>query len=106
MLHIATSHLQELQSPRAMRPDYHLLDYLRKIEVLSLEDYNYAIEYTERPPVDGLVEYDFEPEEVRVKKERMARQEHNLEKERRQMRREKGKCKGADNTFQKARSFR
>jgi hypothetical protein len=101
MMHIATSHLQELQPAEGMRPDYFLLDYLRKIEVLSIEDYNYAIKYTERPPVDGLVDYGFEPKEVKMKKERMAHAEHNLEKERRQMRREKGKGKGAHKNFPK-----
>ena len=88
MVHIA-SHYQNLESYEKTRPDYFLLDHLRKYKLLSEDDYNNATEYSERPEVDGLVKYGHETMDMKLKKERAARELHDLQKERRQIRKEK-----------------
>lgn len=92
LLHIA-SHYENLERFEKPRPDYFLLDYLRKINLLGEEDYRYAIEFSERPPVEGLTDYGFQSFETRLKNERTERQEHDLQMERRQIRKERRKWK-------------
>jgi hypothetical protein len=85
LLHIA-SHYENLERLEKSRPDYFLLDYLRETNLLNAEDYNYAIKFSERPRADGLVQPWFETQEMRLKKERIGRQEHDLQRERRRIR--------------------
>jgi hypothetical protein len=94
MLHIG-NHLQALDPYIKTRPDYFVLDYLREINLITPEDYNDAIGYTERPPCDGLVPYNFETTRMKLNKDRSRQEQHDLEKERRQIRKERGKGKAA-----------
>lgn len=101
MNHIA-DHLQARAHPETRRPDYFLLDYLLDINRISREDYIHAIGYTERPHCDDIVGEDFvtpEMEQERLAMERMEREPHDLQKERREMRNEKrAKEKGTHKT--------
>lgn len=96
LMHIA-SHYENLEQHGTSRPDYFLLDYLKDTKLLSIEDYKYAIQFSERPQVDGLVKYGHKTTEMKMKEERSGHEPHDLEKEKRQIRKErkKGKGKGA-----------
>lgn len=87
MIHIGY-HFRDLQSYEETRPDYFLLEYLTDNNLISSEDYTHAIKYTERPHCDGLVPYGFETREMKESKDRDQQEPYDLEKERRQKRRE------------------
>ncbi|KAH8811753.1 hypothetical protein F5884DRAFT_855091 [Xylogone sp. PMI_703] len=89
MLHIRAHYaLGELHENS--RPDFFVLDYMMRIGAITLDDYQHAIKYSERPYVDGLVDPDFESplqKQVKRKQELRERVMHNLDKEKRQRRR-------------------
>jgi hypothetical protein len=88
MAHIA-NHFQNGAGQQDMRPDFYLLEYMWKKDILSTEDYTWAIGYTERPPCDGLVDIGHKTPEMKRKEEKSRELRHNLEKEDRQRRRER-----------------
>jgi len=92
-MHIA-SHYHNLEPYEKSRPDFFLLDHLRGTNLLSEEDYKDAIGFSERPEVDGLVDYRYKTIEMKLKKERSGHEPHDLEKERRQIRNKRRKGKG------------
>ena len=73
------------------------------------EDYELARKYTERKHCDGLVAVGHKTKEMRRKEERSLEDRHNLDREKRQMKRERGtgkeKEKGKD-TRQSSQIFR
>jgi hypothetical protein len=96
MAHIAV-HFQNRARQEVVRPDFFIIDYMRKKRILSAEDYKWAIRHTERPPCDGLVDIGYKTPEMKRKEEKSRELRHNLEKQDRQRRRErdsKGKGKG------------
>ncbi|RFU31988.1 hypothetical protein B7463_g4390, partial [Scytalidium lignicola] len=89
MLHIS-QHYALGDLPENSRPDFFVLEYLKRIEAIDLEDYNNAVAYTERPPVDGLVDSDVEsPSQARARREQQRRERvvDDLAKEKRAIRR-------------------
>jgi hypothetical protein len=93
MIHIG-GHLQDFKSTESARPDYFVLDHMRAHGLVSAEDYNHAMTYTERPHCDGLVTLGYRTREMKWKTENGQRRIHDLEKEDRLTRREKQKVKG------------
>ena len=91
MLHIG-AHYAGGMLYEQWRPDYFVIDYMRQNALLSHRDYEQAIKYTaaERPDYDGLVAVRHKTKEMRRKEEKSLEQRHNLDREKRQMKREKG----------------
>lgn len=84
MGHIAI-HFQNRARREDMRPDFFLIEHMRKKGLLSAEDYKWAIRHTESPACDGLVGY--KPREMKKKVDKSREHRHDLEKEDRQRRR-------------------
>jgi hypothetical protein len=93
MLHIGTHYAGSMQYEQ-LRPDYFVIDYMWQNGLLSPRDYEQAMNYTERKHVDGLVAVGHKTKEMRRKEERSLEQRHNLDREKRQIKREKGTSKG------------
>jgi hypothetical protein len=75
--------------------------------LLSPEDYKWAIKHTERKDCDGLVPVGHKTKEMRRKEEKSHEQKHNLDLERRKMKREKVTSKGKERgTRQSSQIFR
>jgi hypothetical protein len=89
MRHIA-DHVQNFERPEATRPDFFVIEYMKKKRLLSTEDYKWAIQASERPSCDGLVDLGYKLPEVKRKEDRRSGQRYDLEKEDRQRRRERG----------------
>lgn len=92
MIHVA-AHLFEGSSYSQSRPDFWVVEYLFKNNLMSVEDYRAAIEYTERPHCDGLL-----PLGLRIKrpvKDRQSKQESRV-KEGREMRKNEKQKGGHD----------
>jgi hypothetical protein len=85
MIHIK-GHYQG--SDHDLRPDHFVIDYMWTKGLISEEDYYSTMKYTERPQVDGLVTPGFEVPEKRIKREMSLREPHDLEKEKRQIKKE------------------
>ena len=85
MIHIH-AHFQELA--RGSRPDHFLLDYMLAKKLISRKDFDSAMQFTERPHVDGLVPLGFEIPEKTMKREKDLEEHHDLRKEKREMKRE------------------
>lgn len=111
MIHIGEHFYERRQLNRERqvehpRPDFHVLDYMKRAGLLSDEDYDDATAYTERPRCPGP---DLYPpgfkcpeararEETRVRVERTMRANHNLAGEERLRRREaRGAERAKDN---------
>ncbi|RDL39005.1 uncharacterized protein BP5553_03345 [Venustampulla echinocandica] len=80
---------QEMVHPR---PDYFVLDYMLHKNLLSKKDYLHLIQYTERPECENLYSLGYQTPEMKRRaetEERRARQTHNLDNERRRMKRGK-----------------
>jgi hypothetical protein len=95
MLHIGAHYASGMQYEQ-LRPDYFVIDYMWQNGLLSSRAYGQAMNYTERKPVDGLVAVGHKTKEMRRKEERSREQRHNLDWEKRQMKREKATCKGKE----------
>ncbi|KUJ09341.1 uncharacterized protein LY89DRAFT_537489, partial [Mollisia scopiformis] len=67
-----------------MRPDYWLIDHLWTNGLLSIEVYQHAIKYNERPPCTELVPLGYETKTMSYKRERSLQQLYDLAKESRQ----------------------
>lgn len=91
LIHIA-SHYENFELRETSRPDYYLLDYLLQTKLITEGDYKHAIQFTERPRCDGLVDYGFETNEMVLKRERNGMQPHNLALEKRQIRKGNGRA--------------
>jgi hypothetical protein len=72
-----------------MRPDFFIIEYMKKKRLISAEDYKWATGGTERPVCDGLVDLGHKLPEVQRKEDRRREERHDLQKEDRQRRREK-----------------
>ena len=103
MLHIG-AHFMEGMQYEQMRPDYFIIDYMWQNALLSRRDYEQAMNYTERKYVDGLVAVGHKTKEMRRKEERSLEDRHNLDREKRQMKREKGtgRARKGEGTLAKA----
>jgi hypothetical protein len=93
MLHIG-GHLQNFIRTESVRPDYFVLDHMRANGLVTAEDYNHAMNYTERPHCNGLVPLGYKTREMKQKTENGLRQIYDLEKEDRLRRKAKRKVKG------------
>ena len=93
MFHIGAHYAGGMQYEN-LRPDYFVIDYMWRNHLLSPEDYDWAIKHTERKHCDGLVAVGHKTKEMRRKEERSHEQRHNLDWERRKIKREKGIGKG------------
>jgi hypothetical protein len=93
MLHIGAHYASDMQYEQ-LRPDYFVIDYMWQNRLLSPTEYGLAMNYTERKYVDGLVAVGHKTKEMRRKEERSLEQRHNLDREKRQIRREKGTSRG------------
>jgi len=108
MLHIGAHYAGGMQYEQ-LRPDYFVIDYMWQNALLSRGDYERAIKYTERKHCDGLVAVGYKTNEMRRKEERGLEQRHNLGREKRQIKREKGTGKGKEkgkDTRQSSQIFR
>jgi len=76
------------------RPDFRLLSYLNEKGLISPENYQHAIKYTERPYCPGLVADDFETPEMKNKREKALQAPHDLQKEKRHIKKESSRDKG------------
>jgi len=77
---------------------------MRKKGLITVEDFDSLMGYTERPRCEGLVPHDYETPEERMKKEKSLRQHYDLYKEGRQMKKASRKGKGKE-TSQGRRKF-
>lgn len=66
MNHIA-EHFEMYKTIEQSRPDFHVIKDMWKKGCISEEDYKLCIEYTERPPCDGLRPSNYIPEEIEKK---------------------------------------
>jgi hypothetical protein len=74
-----------------------VIEYLRKKRLITSEDYTWAIGHTERPIVDGLVDFCYSTPEMKSRREKSSELILSLSKEDLQRRRNivlKGKGKG------------
>jgi hypothetical protein len=95
MVHIG-SHFNDLRRFDGVdlhhrRPCFWTLEHLYAIRRISREDYTAAIDYSERAECENTHPYGWKPKEMRVKEERNSGTNHDLRKERHQMKKEKGK---------------
>lgn len=95
MVHIG-GHLQDLRPAESLRPDYFVLDHMRANGLVSVEDYNHAMTYTERPHCNGLVPLGYRTREMKCKIENGLREFHDLQKEDRHRRRLMRKVQGKE----------
>jgi len=96
MFHIA-EHYRTGAKYENSGPDFMVIEYMRKKRIISFEDYTWAIGQTERPSVDGLVDFDYSTPEMKSRREKSSELILSLSKEDRQRRRNrdsKGKGKG------------
>ncbi len=89
MIHIG-GHYQNHYRHENARPDFFLIQYMNENGLLSPEDYAWAMSYTERKPCDNLVDCDFKTPEMEARECQVHLDKHDLWKEYRQMRRDKG----------------
>jgi len=76
---------------RTPRPDFWLVEYLRKTNLISADDADHAESHTERPPVAGLVPRSFKTEETRLRNERNKTCPDDIRKQERERRRANAK---------------
>jgi len=86
MLHIE-EHLRNPTPTDSVRPDFFLVDHLFDINVINQEEYEHMREYSERPLLEGVSPLGSTIPQV--DKQEHPWIEHNLAKERREMRRER-----------------
>ena len=87
MLHIG-SHLANLTPYEHMRPDYGVIEHMWENGLISAEDYAYAKEHTERPYLDHAHSLDYQTPAMLNQKEKELQQRHNLDNEKRLMKKE------------------
>lgn len=97
MTHIL-SHLVDMTPEQPTRPDFWVIEYMAECNLISKEDYEHAISYTERGCIDVLVndeDDEHETPEMKIKKEIHSQTAHDLRKEERDGRnlKQKGKSK-------------
>jgi hypothetical protein len=89
MLHIG-GHFRELTPETALRPDFFVIQHMRAYGLISQEDYESAMKFTERPSgCDGLVPLGYKTPRMLMKQEKDLQKSHDLGKEDRQRKREK-----------------
>jgi hypothetical protein len=88
MRHIA-DHYRRFEQYENSRPDFFVIEYMRKKHIISDEDYKWSTGHTERPDCDGLVEFGYKTEEAKRREARAQQEIHNLEKEDRHRKRHK-----------------
>ena len=93
MLHISAHYAGGMQYEQ-LRPDYFVIDYMWQNSLLSHEDYELARKYTERKHCLGLS--GDKTEKMRRMEERSLEHRHNLDREKRQMKKEKGTSKSKE----------
>jgi hypothetical protein len=86
ILHIA-DHQRHLARPEDMRPDFFVIEHMRKKGIITVEDYKWATRHTERPLCDGLVDRSYRTPEMKRKEERLTEERYDQEKEDRHRRR-------------------
>lgn len=87
-----------------IRPDFSVIEYMRKNNLMNEEDYTLAGQYTERPSVASLVRKGFETPEAKLKRERESKLPWDLQKEERHRKRSGHAHKGKErqrSTFSK-----
>lgn len=88
MLHIRT-HLVNLEPPESMRPDFFVIQYMWDKRLITQKDYTDLMSYTERPGCSDTLPLGSKIPKMIMDEERSTRQPHDLERERRQQKREK-----------------
>ncbi len=84
MLHIG-GHFRELTPETALRPDFFVIQHMRVYGLISQEDYESAMEFTERPKgCDGLVPLGHKTQKMLMKEGKDLQKSYDLEKEERQ----------------------
>ncbi|KAF5875158.1 uncharacterized protein Bfra_003611 [Botrytis fragariae] len=70
-----------------IRPDFSVIEYMRRNNLMDEADYTLAGQYTERPSVPSLVRKGFETPESKLKRERESKVPCDLQKEERHRKR-------------------
>ncbi|KAG4433886.1 hypothetical protein IFR05_010623 [Cadophora sp. M221] len=99
MMHLGRHH-QETGGQIGHRPDYFLLEYMNRCQLLAEDDFGRQMSYTERPRCDHLVDRDFQTPEMKDRECRNAKpvdEPHDLRKEGRQ--RKQGTERGSGKTY-------
>jgi hypothetical protein len=68
------------------RPDFHLIKYLYAHRLMSKDDFEQGMGYTERPQCDNLVPHGYQTDEMKKRYERSLEGRHDLNREKREMR--------------------
>lgn len=80
-------HISEHYGNRALREfsrvDFFLIEYLRKKRLISVEDYKWAVRFTETPYCDGLVDLNYSTPVISTQRDKNLEQIVDLEKEER-----------------------
>lgn len=74
-----------------IRPDYHLMDYMRQVNLIDEADYKYLTQHSERPQCGNTHPLGYVPTEVQARRAREDRRPHDQAREDRQRRKEKGR---------------
>lgn len=93
MLHIK-EHFAQRAGDARLRPDFWVIDHMRMNNLMTLEDYNQIMQYTERPKCTCLVPKGYQTDEMKRKVEKSLEQRHDLQKEKREMRKESQRRNG------------
>lgn len=83
MSHIS-EHFERRDVINHIRPDYFVIKYMKSNNLISKEDYEYAMQYTERPGIDGLLPLG-SPIPGHHPKRDVKQEQYDLVKERRKM---------------------
>jgi hypothetical protein len=83
MSHIS-EHFKRRDVREHPRPDYFVIKYMKSHNLISKEDYEYAMQYTERPGIDGLLPLG-SPIPGHHPKRDVKQEQYDLVKERRKM---------------------
>lgn len=93
MLHIREHFVGNAGEAR-LRPDFWVIKHMRINNLISSEDYDQAMQYTERPKCKSLVPRGYQTDEMKLKVERSLEKRHDLQKERREMRKDSHRRNG------------
>lgn len=72
-----------------LRPDFWVLEHMKRNGLISPEDYHMAMGYTERPKLKTRVPFSYQTDAMKRKVERSLEERDDVGKERRQMRKER-----------------
>lgn len=92
MIHIG-SHFRDLAVGHHLRPDFYVVEHMKTLGRISDERYDELMGFTERPKCDGLVHQNTMPAPVGNGTDGLQAR-HDLRREMRQMRRERGNERG------------